>query len=195
MNEFTVELDNKFILQFGEKKQKHNLTDFLNKNFKIDKDFIIQKNINQENKKQNGGQNKLNYLMTEKTAELLKNSYNLKNRYITKINDVEIKCIVMTIENSTLGFICNSLKSLPIQFIRQYKIGKYYIDLYIPELLLLIECDEFGHINYDKNKEEERKNYILKQNNNYKFIRFNPNEKDFDLSNIISEILSIYIKK
>ena len=30
---------------------------------------------------------------------------------------------------------------------------KYYIDLYIPELLLLIECDEFGHINYDKNKD------------------------------------------
>lgn len=197
MEEFKIELDEEFVSYFGNKK--HNVTRFLHKIFKICKDFIIQKTDKIENisgnvlcvKKHDGGQNKIIYLMTEK--ELLKNSYNLKNRYITAINNTEIKCIVMTIENSTIGFICNSLKSLPIQLLRQYKIDRYKVDLFIPELLLVIECDEFGHEQYNIDNELKRSECI--KGYNYTILRFNPNEEKFDLSNIISNIIKIYLQK
>lgn len=181
-NKFNIFMDNDFILSLT--KRKHKLVHFLTKNFKENNDFI---------KKQNGAYNRIDYFLTENTAELLKNSYNLKNRYITNIQNTEIKCIVMSVENSTIGFICNSLKSLPIQLLRQYKIDKYYIDLYIPELLLAIECDEFNH--KDRNIIDEKSRMkIIEKKLNCKFLRFNPNENTFDISNIISEILKIYIK-
>jgi very-short-patch-repair endonuclease len=98
----------------------------------------------------------------------------------------------MTLESSTIGFICNSLKALSIQFIRQYKIDKFYIDLYIPELFLAIECDELNHNEYDKTKELERTDFIEK-NLHCNFIRFNPNDKEFDISNVISQIVEVFI--
>ena len=189
-NIFTVYMDKLFISQLT--KRKCPLVTFLTKNFKENKDFIKKKSNEINIIKINGGQNEIHYFLTNKTAELLKNSYNLKNRYITSIENTEIKCIVMSVESSTIGFMCNCLKSLPITLIRQYKIYKYYIDLYIPELLLAIECDELNHKEYNKYEETTRMN-IIKENLKCNFIRYNPNETNFDISNIISQILEIYI--
>lgn len=44
--------------------------------------------------------------------------------------------------------------------IRQYKIGSYFIDYYIPDLHLAIEYDENGHRYYDKKAEKKRQKYI-----------------------------------
>jgi hypothetical protein len=60
-----------------------------------------------------------------KAKKIIKNTYNLKYRYLTKINDNSIHVnILMNIENQTIGFIENSFKNV-IDVIRQYSFGKY----------------------------------------------------------------------
>lgn len=58
-----------------------------------------------------GGHNRIIYLLTEGIYNLLKNTYNMRNRYLVDIND-NIKCvnIGMCIENQTIGFIENSFR-------------------------------------------------------------------------------------
>ena len=63
------------------------------------------------------------------------------------------------------------------------------MDLYFPEYKIVVECDE-GHSNYKPEKEKERMEYInlsLGIDNGY-WIRYNPDEKDFDISKVIGQI-------
>ncbi len=168
--------------------KKVNLTTNLKKNYKENIHYIIKKN-KYKNENKNGGQNKIDYLLTEDAFELFKNSFNLRNKYIIDIKD-NIKQInlCMCIENQTIGFIENSYKDV-LNMKRQYMIGKYKIDLYFIDYKLAIECDEFNHKDRDISKELIREEYIKSQGS--KIIRYNPNEKDFDLSNILKEINKI----
>ena len=93
----------------------------------------------------------------------------------------------MTLENSTIGFLCNCLKNIT-QVYRQYKVGLYYVDLFIPIINIVIECDEEGHNDRNKNDEKTREEFIINELD-CEFIRFNPNDKSFDLSEIINKIL------
>lgn len=61
---------------------------------------------------------------------------------------------------------------------RQYVVGNYKVDLYISELRLVVECDEFGHQAYNKQKEEL-----------CDFVRFNPNATGFDISEVLAKII------
>ena len=70
----------------------------------------------------------------------------------------------------------------------QYYIDGYKIDLYFPDYNLAIEVDEFNHKDRDKLYENKREEYI-KEKLGCKFIRFNPDEKNFNIGNIISNIL------
>jgi hypothetical protein len=82
--------------------QKSKLVNHLRKNYKEDIHYIIQKNNNNNNKikDKRGGHNKIHYLLTEETFELLKNSFNLRNRYIVNINDnIKQLNLCMPIEN------------------------------------------------------------------------------------------------
>ena len=169
--------------------QKHNLVIFLKKNFKENIHYILDKN----SKKQHGGHNKVNYLLTENCFELFKNSFNLRNRYITDIND-NIQCvnIIMSLETSTIGFIANSFCDI-LDVNQQQKIDKYKVDLYFPEYNLAIECDENNHDDRDVVYEKTREDYILSLGNT--IIRFNPNDKKFDLSLVLREINKIILKK
>ncbi|OAO76336.1 hypothetical protein TAF16_2683 [Anoxybacillus flavithermus] len=58
---------------------------------------------------------------------------------------------------------------------------------------LAIECDEFGHKNYDQSKEIEREKYI-KNKIGCHFIRFNPNNPQFNIGDVIYKI-NQYINK
>jgi hypothetical protein len=173
-------------------KSKCKLVHNLKKNYKENIHYIIEKN-NYNNIKKYGGHNKINYLLTEEAFELLKNSFNLRNRYIVNIND-NIKQInlCMPIENQTIGFIENSYKDI-LNVKRQFNIGKYRADLYFIDYKLVVECDEFNHTDRDEIKEKIREEYILSLGN--KIIRYNPNQKYFDLSNVLREINIILFSK
>ena len=74
----------------------------------------------------------------------------------------------------------------------QYIVDLYRIDLYFIDYKLAIECDEFDHIDRNIDDEKEREDYISNKLN-CKFIRFNPDSKEFDIFNIINQIFK-YIK-
>jgi very-short-patch-repair endonuclease len=172
-------------------KQKFKLVENLKKNYKENIHYIIKKANYDKNK--HGGQNKIDYILTEEAFELLKNTFNLRNKYIIDIND-NIKQInlCMCIENQTIGFIENSYKDI-LNMKRQFRIGKYKADLYFIDYKLVVECDEFNHIDRDILQEKIREEYIKSLGN--KIIRYNPNEKNFDLSNILREINKIIFSK
>ena len=58
--------------------------------------------------------------------------------------------------------------------IDQYRVEKYFIDLYFPEHKLEIEIDENGHIDRSKIKEQKREDTI--KNLSITLIRINPDK-------------------
>ncbi len=167
--------------------RKAGITRFLKKHFKENINYTVSKagsDITRE--KIHGGSNRLQYTLSEECIELIKNSYNLKHRYVTRNNTLIQTNIVMTLENSTIGFLCNCLKNITDVY-RQYRVGLYYVDLFIPKINTVIECDEDGH--KDRNDIDERiREEFIKGKLDCKFIRFNPNDDNFDLSDIINTI-------
>jgi len=172
---------------------KGKLVRFLKKHFKKDIHYIVNKNIVIGN---HGGHNKLIYMLTEETIELIKNTFNLKHRYITKISSSRHVNIIMSLENQTIGFIENSFKYV-VDVIRQKtfknEYNEYRVDLYFPEYNLIVECDENNHTDRDPTYEKIRENYLLSIGNN--LIRFNPNDTLFDLSFVFREINKILFSK
>ena len=168
--------------------KKVHLVNHLSKNYKENIHYIIERN-KFKTIKQNGGQNKITFLLTEEAFELLKNTFNLRNRYIVELNEnIKQINIGMCIENQTIGFISNAYSNM-LNVKRQFTIGKYRVDLYFVDYKLVIECDENNHNDRDPENEKIRELYITSLGN--KIIRFNPNEKHFDLSNILREINAI----
>jgi very-short-patch-repair endonuclease len=168
--------------------QKIHLVQHLTKNYKENIHYIIERNkiklINQH-----GGHNKITYLLTEDAFKILKNSFNLRNRYIVDISEcVKQINIGMCIENQTIGFISNAYSNI-LNVKRQFTIGKYRADLYFVDYKLVIECDENNHDDRDPENEKIREMYIMSLGN--KIIRYNPNEKGFDLSNVLREINAV----
>ena len=72
-------------------------------------------------------------------------------------------------------------------FKESYHIGKYFVDLYFPDHKLAIECDENNHSDRDPIYEKTRQTYI-ENKMNCNFIRFNPDDKNFDIFEVISKI-------
>src|SRR6185437_3420301 len=95
---------------------------FLTKHFKKT-DYKIEVRLKTSGK-QHGGQNKEKIFLKTAVYDLILASYNLKNRYVTKMNNFEIvNPLLMNLENSTVGFISEVLKNL-VKSERQFSIGK-----------------------------------------------------------------------
>lgn len=171
--------------------QKVTLATNLQKNFVLNKHYI-KVSPGKRSDVIKGGQNKINYFLTEEAYELLKNSYNLKHRYVKKITSTsEHVNVVMSIENQTIGFIENSVTNV-FALKRQHRVGSYYADLFILEHNLAIECDEYGHKDRDETYEQLREKYFLE--NKITIIRYNPNAEGFDLSLVLRQILLLIQK-
>ena len=186
MSEFTRDLE-ELLTIFTSSKQKMIVN--LKKNYQENIHYVISKKNNLVNKNGNrhGGHNKLTFMLTEYAFKLFKNSFNLRNKYITTISDTVhvVNSINMCIENQTIGFIWNCFNEVtPIK--RQYRMGRYKVDLYFLDYNLVIECDENGHNDRDPHYEKIREDYITALGNI--MIRFNPNIEKFDLSNVIKDI-------
>jgi very-short-patch-repair endonuclease len=172
------------ILYFNTRKD--NILTYLKKHFKEDIHFITKKEISL----QRGKYNKCNIFMTNEVFELIKSSYNIKHRYIPLLRNVEQVKTIMSLENQTIGFIDNIFNEV-FKLERQFKISKYIVDLLFLDYNLIIECDEFGHNHYSSEKEKNREEYLLKE---YSIIRYNPNDKNFDVSYVIKAINKVVIK-
>jgi very-short-patch-repair endonuclease len=186
MNEYTRNLEE--LLHLSTKKC--HLLQHLKKNYKENVHYI---KIKSEPRKQNGGQNKIVFMLTQKAFELLKNSFNLRNRYIVDaVDNFKQVNVGMCIENQKIGFIENAYGSV-FNVIRQHYIGKYRVDLCIVDHKLAIECDENGHNDRGEEKERVREGFIIASG--YKIIRYNPNITSFDLSNVLRKINKVIFTK
>lgn len=96
------------------------------------------------------------------------------------------KCL--TKEQQTLSGISTAFKTK--KFEDQYKIGKYFLDLYFTDYRLVIECDENGHFDRRPSDERERMGYVNKELeiDDGNWIRFNPDDEDFDITKVIGQI-------
>jgi very-short-patch-repair endonuclease len=189
--------DDKFIKDFNDlveifkSSQKVKIVEFLKNNFKQNVHYIIKEH---NGKKQGrGGHNKITYLLTEQTFELVKNTFNLKHRYLRKISDNgEHVNLLMSLENQTIGFIENSFKDI-FKIKRQKTFGLYRVDLYFYDYNLIVECDENNHSDRNPEYEKQREDFLLSKNNT--IIRYDPNNKNFDLSLVMREIHKIILLK
>lgn len=69
----------------------------------------------------------------------------------------------------------------------QKSVGKYSVDLYFPDYNLAIECDEHNHTDRNAIYEKNKQKYI-ENNLGAKFLRFNPDDNNFNILDIISQI-------
>jgi len=102
------------------------------------------------------------------------------------IDTTNKKCL--TKEQQCLLSITNTFKTE--KFEDQYKVDCYYIDLYFTEYKILVEVDENGHKDRKPGDERQRMdiiNEILEIDDNH-WIRFNPDEHDFDITKVIGRI-------
>jgi hypothetical protein len=184
MSEFTRDLE---VLVCHFKTQKVQLTLHLEKNYRENIHYIkYPVTADSKTKKQNGGQNRIIYMLTEDAFELLKNSFKLRSKYIVDVSD-NVKCVKfpMCIEAQTIGFIENAYRGLRAMS-RQFQIGPYFADLCFTDDLIVIECDEYGHRDRSAVDEVAREDFI--KNQGYAIIRYNPNEAGFDLSDVLNRI-------
>ena len=184
MSSFTRDLDD-LVSHF--KSQKVHLTLHLEKNYRVNIHYIkYPVTVDGKTKKQNGGHNRIVYMLTEEAFELLKNSFKLRSKYIVDVSD-NVKCVKfpMCIEAQTIGFIENAYRGLRAMT-RQFQIGPYFADLCFTNDLIVVECDEYGHRDRSLAEEEAREEFI--KNQGYAMIRYNPNEPGFDLSDVLNRI-------
>jgi very-short-patch-repair endonuclease len=90
-------------------------------------------------------------------------------------------------EQETLSVIIAAIQPLLAQ--REFSVGTYSLDLYLPELRLAVECDEGGHGTYGAAKEREREQFV-KDALGCSFLRFNPDAPSFNLGDVINSILT-----
>lgn len=75
---------------------------------------------------------KKNVLLTADAFDLVKNSFNLKHRYVVHVEKLEQVRMLMSLENQTIGFIANSFNEI-FTVKRQMTIRTYRVDLCILE--------------------------------------------------------------
>ena len=184
MPEFTRDLE-ELVCHFTTKKI--NLIRNLEKNYRENIHYTrSQLKVVNETKKQNGGQNRIVYMLTEEAFELFKNSFNFRNKYIvTAAENTEVVKFPMCIEGQTIGFIENTYRGLRAMS-RQFRIGPYFADLCFTDDFIVVECDEYGHRDRSVAEELAREEFI--KNQGYAMFRYNPNEAVFDLSDVLNRI-------
>jgi very-short-patch-repair endonuclease len=75
-----------------------------------------------------------------------------------------------------------------VKMYKQFRVGRYRVDLYIEEYNLVVECDEYNHTNYNRREEEERELFIKSELGCCDFIRFNPDAKEFSIFSVLGDI-------
>jgi len=127
------------------------------------------------------------FINTNGLKKLLCKSNKIISNEILNIFNMKEDTRYLRKELEIIKFIQLYLDELNIKYIFQYSINNYKIDLYLPDNNIAIEIDEFNHINRCKIYELNRESYI-KIKLNCKFIRINPDDKQFEMAKCIALI-------
>lgn len=152
----------------------------------INEDYITTKIKKTE---KSGGHNYEKIMMTEQMHKMIVAASLNRVRHsfvIDEIAGIKILKQIPCVEQNTIGFIFDALQYY--KPIREFIHHNYRIDLYFPDHKLAIECDEYGH-RYNDQIDEENRETFLKKSLQCSFIRFNPHNENFKLTNVISIII------
>ena len=105
---------------------------------------------------------------------------------------MEIETIVFRKEQEYISAIKEAFYYMDCK--SQFPVNTYYVDLYIKDFNLVIECDEYNHRDRDPMYEQERQEYIESKLGCH-FIRFNPDEPNFSIFKVIGDINKYMLKK
>jgi very-short-patch-repair endonuclease len=104
------------------------------------------------------------------------------------LKESPVKLVYACKETSWLRIIKEAFFFLESEL--QFSVGTYRIDLYFPQLLVAVECDENGHSDRSSDKEVERQEFIQKTLK-CQFVRFNPDVENFNIGTTIGKITKI----
>lgn len=100
---------------------------------------------------------------------------------------------ISSVESDSIGIITAAIDG-HTRYKRHYPVGPYKVDLYLLDLKVAIECDEQGHKNRNKLMEEWRQK-VIEEESKCQFIRFNPDETNFNVGNVINRIITLILEK
>lgn len=172
------------------KYRKDGIKRILINKFEKNIDYIIK----QDPKNKWGGSNDEEILLTNNCSELILLQCSYFNRKeLAGIPNITYVKRFLPKETEILDFIVESFNNI-YEVKREFIVDNYRIDLYIEDLNLAIECDEYNH--KDRNTEDEinRQKYI-EDTLSCQFIRFNPDDKNFKISKLMNDILSFKINQ
>jgi len=134
----------------------------------------------------NGGEQTMTFLTYEGLKKIIVSSRNIESINLAEKIGIDVyRNKFINIESDTIDCI---IKAFSGQYmIKQYYILGYKIDLYFVDFKLAIECDENEHkykIEKDKKREEEIKGKL-----GCEFIRYYPEDKNFNIFSIINQIM------
>lgn len=125
------------------------------------------------------------YIDKDKIVDLLFSSNKVKAVELVKKLDIKIcNGYKISKEQKWLDIINFIFRNE--HMITQFCIGTYRLDMCFTDYKIAIECDEYGHKKRDSDYELERQKYI--ESKGYKFIRFNPDDTEFDINKVIGMI-------
>jgi very-short-patch-repair endonuclease len=144
--------------------------------------YQLEEKINIKHQTPGGLQN-VGFLTYKGLCKLICNSRKQIPEEFIKILEININTTKFTcIETDTIKCILNTFEGE--EYVLQYKILNYRIDLYFPKYKLAIECDEYHYnIENDKIRETEIINKL-----NCVFIRYKPYDKKFNIFNLLNQI-------
>lgn len=151
----------------------------------------INRHVNTQNRKKSmlsdGHQARETIIINKNGLEQLVSSSRMPNAInIAKKVDISVNHILDTYkEQDSIHAILKTFKGE--RMVRQYRVDTYRIDLYFPDYKLAIECDEFGHSDRDQEYEQTRQ-YYIEDKLGCKFIRYNPDSKDYNIFNVLNRI-------
>lgn len=139
-----------------------------------------------------------NYLITKKGMEMI-----IQNSCFTKVEQLEKSKLIYEelggkgievisaftrFEISFVDMLEKALKELGIKGIRQYRVGNYRIDFYIPKSNIAVEYDEKQH-EYQVKEDKAREDYI-KRELSCKFIRCDYKVEDIiNVMKVVKEVM------
>lgn len=105
------------------------------------------------------------------------------------INNLCRNCFKHTQPQSSIEVsMSNGLKSLNIEFVEQFKLGRYFYDFCIPEIMLLIETDGKYWHSIPENKARDLLKNKLAIKNGYTLFRFSEDEVKDNINKCIKQI-------
>lgn len=121
--------------------------------------------------------------VTSEHSELKLSLNGIEALQVTRFLPAGVETISFLMQVFSSRYVCSS----------EYRIIQYRVDLYIHEPSIIIECDEDDHKHYDKNVDAVRTAEINAIMPCARWIRFNPNARDFKLSHVVQSVMNLIL--